>query len=270
MSAKAAMSHEDDAYTKQLRSEIIAHLLSVGGKISDDYIQKLPCAGCGKKEAWTKVVDPTVIICNRKNNCGTNNHIKSIAPHLFANWAERYPSSKADPMASARAYLQSRGLDHDKFEYEQGTWKEDGCNVTTVAFSCSWTKRRWHRFLDIPKGINGKTRWDSGNGDAYRGQAWTHQQVEPEVELWMVEGIFEALSLQQGVGIQAAATFSSSHIPTTFYERLERNQKIVIALNSDPAGQGGTLKNIQALKDLGFSNVTGAQPPVGKDWNDLL
>ena len=51
---------------------------------------------------------------------------------------------------------------------------------------------------------------------------------------------------------------------------MKPTQSIVIALNSDPAGQGGRFKNIQTLKKLGFTNVTAAQPPSGKDWNDLL
>jgi len=253
MSAKATMSHGNDTYTDQIHSEITEYLLSLGGKISNDYIQKLPCDGCGKNEAWTKVVDPTVIICNRKNNCGTNTHIKAIAPHLFTNWTKRYPSSKADPKASARAYLQSRGLDPNKFEYEQGTWKERGHHITTVAFSVRWTSKRWHRLLDIPKGIEGKTRWDKAEGDSYQGHAWTTGEIDPSQPLWMVEGILEVLSVQQGLGLQAAATFSAQHIPTKFYESLDRSQEIIVALNSDQAGQDGTHKNLEQLKKLGFN-----------------
>ena len=193
----------------------------------------------------------------------------SSRPTCFCNWSSRFPPTKEDCKRTANFYLKSRGLDTSCFEFEQSLWKEDDWERTTAAFKCDWTGRRWHRLIDPPTGVR-KTRWDSGNGVAYRGYAWMNRQVDPEGELWMVEGIIEALSLQQGVGIQAAATFSSSHVPSIFYESLERNQKIVIALNSDSAGKDGTLKNIQKLKDLGFSNVTAAQPLAGMDWNDLL
>ncbi|MFZ9115358.1 MAG: toprim domain-containing protein, partial [bacterium] len=154
--------------------------------------------------------------------------------------------------------------------FEQGTWKEQGKTITTVAFQCPWTDRRWHRLLDIPKGIEGKTRWDKGEGEGYQGQAWTNGEIDPKKELWITEGIFEVLSLQQGADLQAAATFSASHIPSKFYESLDPSQKIIIALNSDRAGQKGTEKNIQTLQELGFKDVVAAQPPYGKDWNDLL
>ena len=271
MSAQAARREVVTDYTSQQHEDIIAYLQSMGGKLSGNNIKKIPCPSCGKAEAWTKVADPTVIICNRREKCGTNKHIKSIAPHLFANWAERFPSSSTDPNATARAYLQARGLDPTKFDFEQGTWTEQGHHITTVAFSCPWTKKKWHRFLDIPKGIEGKTRWDKAEGESYQGHAWaTVEKIDSSQPLWMVEGILEALSLQQGLGVQAATTFSATHIPTKFYEQLDTSQEIIIALNSDNAGQDGSHKNLEHLKKLGFKQIKVYQPPVGKDWNDLL
>ena len=172
MSAQAARREVVTDYTSQQHEDIIAYLTELGGKVSGNNIKKIPCPNCKKAEAWTKVADPTVIICNRREKCRTNTHIKSIAPHLFANWAERFPSNPTDPNATARAYLQARGLDPTKFDFEQGTWIEQGHHITTVAFSCPWTKKKWHRFLDIPKGIDGKTRWDKAEGESYQGHAW--------------------------------------------------------------------------------------------------
>ncbi len=259
-----------DSYYESIREDLIAHLQGMGGRVSGSNITKIVCPSCGKPEAWTKVADPATIHCNRGNHCGVRTHAKTFAPHLFGNWEKRHPPSKKDPKATARAYLKSRSLDPDKFGFEQGTWKEQGKTITTVAFQCSWTDRRWHRLLDIPKGIEGKTRWNKGEGEGYQGQAWTTGEIDPKKELWITEGIFEVLSLQQGANLQAAATFSASHIPAKFYDSLDPSQKIIIALNSDRAGQEGTEKNIQTLKDLGFKDVVAAQPPYGKDWNDLL
>ncbi|MDA0289080.1 MAG: toprim domain-containing protein, partial [Proteobacteria bacterium] len=270
MSAQAAIVGKEKDYDSQFKEEIVAHLISMGGKVSGNNINSITCPSCGKAEAWTKAVDPTVIICNRKNNCGTNTHIKFIAPHLFANWAERFPSNPTDPNATARAYLRARGLDPTKFDFEQGTWSEQSHNITTVAFSCPWTSKRWHRLLDVPKGIDGKTRWDKAEGESYQGNAWATSEIDSSQPLWMVEGILEALSLQQGLGFQAATTFSAAHIPTKFYEQLDRSQEIIIALNADKAGQDGTHKNLEQLKKLGFKQIKVSQPPVGKDWNDLL
>jgi len=259
-----------NSYYESIREDLIAHLQGMGGRVSGSNITKIVCPSCGKPEAWTKVADPATIHCNRGNHCGVRTHAKTFAPHLFGNWEKRHPPSKKDPKATARAYLKSRSLDPDKFEFEQGTWKEQGKTITTVAFQCPWTDRRWHRLLDIPKGIEGKTRWDKGEGEGDQGQAWTNGEIDPKKELWITEGIFEVLSLQQGTDLQAAATFSASHIPSKFYDSLDRSQKIVIALNSDRAGQEGTEKNIQTLQELGFKDVVAAQPPYGKDWNDLL
>ena len=258
------------AFLESIRPDLLEHITKeMDGKLSGENIIKIICPSCRKPEAWTKQADPSTIHCNRKNNCGFSTHAKTFAPELWGNWSERFPPTDEDPHRTARIYLQSRGLDTSKFQFEQGRWKEDGWAVATVAFKCAWTDRRWHRLINPPDGV-GKTRWDPGDGDAYRGQAWTTGEIDPEKELWITEGIFEVLSLQQDADLQAAATFSSSHIPTAFYQTLDPTQPIVIALNSDPAGRDWTFKNIWKLKDLGFTNVKAAQPPLGKDWNDLL
>ena len=259
-----------DTFLELIRADLLEYITTeMGGRVSGDNITKIICPGCEKPEAWTKVADPSTIHCNRKNNCGASTHAKTFAPHLWGNWSERFPPTNEDLHRTARIYLRSRELDTSKFAFEQGLWKEKSWERATVAFKCAWTDRRWHRLIDPPAGV-GKTRWDSGHGDAYRGHAWTAGEIDSNQPLWIVEGILEALSIQQGADIQAAATFSSSHIPTSFYQTLDPTQPIIIALNSDTAGQDGTFKNIQKLEELGFTNVTVAQPPVGKDWNDLL
>ncbi|MEK9704113.1 MAG: toprim domain-containing protein, partial [Deltaproteobacteria bacterium] len=256
-------------FLELIRDDVIAHLQGMGGQISGENITKIICPSCGKPEAWTKLADPSTIICNRKNQCRVNTHYKDFASHLWGNWVERFPASKKDPHRTARIYLQSRGLDTNNFEFEQGYWKEDGWAVATVAFKCNWTNRRWHRLIDPPAGV-GKTRWDLGDGDAYRGQAWTRGLIDPKRELCITESPIEALSLYQA-GIQTVASFSAHHVPYSFFqEHRDRDKQIFIALNSDEAGISGTLKNLRTLTDLGFSNVRVAQPPPGLDWNDLL
>ncbi len=259
------------AENQDLTIYLVGELLRLGGVINGKNIQKIACPKCNKREAFSFVDSPFTIHCPRDNKCGEKTHIKDLVPELFNNWPELYPPTQADPNATARAYLKSRGLEPTRFRFEQGIWKERGHSIPTVTFKCSWTDRRWHRLIDILKGIEGKARWDKGDGNAYQGQAWVASgEIDENKKLWIVEGIFEALSIGQGLGIQAAATFSASHVPTNFYEKLSCKQPICIALNSDTAGEEGTFKNLRILKEMGFEDVTVVQPPPAKDWNDLL
>ena len=66
MTAAAARREVVGDYISQQHEDIIAHLQSLGGKLSGDSINSITCPSCGKAEAWTKVADPTVIICNRR------------------------------------------------------------------------------------------------------------------------------------------------------------------------------------------------------------
>ncbi len=267
MSAVQAASWSEDSDLKQA---LIDELQQLGGVVTGNNIRKIQCPKCGKCEGYSFEDKPFMIHCPRKNECGAKTILKALRPDLFTNWSERYPATVANPKATAEAYLKSRALDPSQFEFEQATWLEGNQTFTTVAFKCPWTSKRWHRFLDIPKGIEGKTRWDKGEGDTYKNRAWTTGEIDETKDLWIVEGIFEALSVQQGLGIQAAATFSASHVPAEFYKELKPTQPLVIALNSDAAGIDGTHKNIAKLKELGFTNVKVVQTPRNADLNDLL
>ena len=263
-----------NTYITSIRPNLIARLSAMGGKVRGDRIERIVCPSCNEPEAWTTVADPSTTHCNRKNNCGVSTHAKIFAPHLWENWAKRHPATDDDPNATARNYLLGRGLDISKFKFEQTTHRQRGFKpVPAVAIECSWTSRRWLRLIDIPKGIEGKSRWDGQketDSKPYEGHAWINRnQVDPDNELWFTEGILNTLSLEQ-VGIQSASTFSATHIPSKFLEGLAKAQPIVVALDSDSAGRQGAPKLIEALKEHGFTKIKVAQPPYKKDWNDLL
>jgi hypothetical protein len=264
VSAAKAESWSEDSDLKQV---LIDELTGRGGFATGNNIRKIECPECGKREGYSFVDKPFTIHCPRKNECGVKTSVKALRPDLFTNWSKRYPATAANPNATAEQYLKSRALDPSQFEFEQATWREGNQTFTTIAFKCSWTTRRWHRLVEKTKD---KTRWDKGNGPAYQGHAWTTGEIDETKELWIVEGILEALSVQQGLGIQAAATFSATHIPEKFYEELQPTQPLVIALNSDAAGISGTHKNLAKLKELEFTNVKAIQTPRGTDLNDLL
>ncbi len=232
------------------------------GQQQDGYIRQIVCPKCGEPEAYTQASDPTTIHCNRKNNCGSHHHAKSFASHLFENFQHKFPATKDDPKLTARAYLQSRRLDTDRWEFEQGFIE----NHATISVKVAWSDKRWHRLIDYRKNA-GKNRWDAGG--SYSGKAYTTGNLKGVEELYIVEGIFDCWSLEQS-GIRAAATFSAGAVPDEFYESLPRNIAVVIALDADTAGERGIPKNIEKLEKLGFKNITVALPHSGRDWNDLL
>ena len=232
------------------------------GKEQGDKITKIICPECGEAEAYTHVRDPSVIICNRKSKCGVSTHAKLFAPDLYGNFQHRFPPTKEDPFRTARNFVQSRGLDSNLFQFEQGFIE----GHATVAIKIPWTNKRLHRLIDYKK-KSGKNRWDTGGH--YSGKAYTISNLDGARELWMVEGIFDCIALEQS-GVRSAATFSAGAVPSEFYESLPRSIAVVIALDADSAGEQGIPKNLEKLKELGFENVIIALPPSGKDWNDLL
>ncbi|MDA0288066.1 MAG: hypothetical protein O2885_07485 [Proteobacteria bacterium] len=62
-------------YIKSIKPGLIAHIEeSMGGQVSGENITKIICPSCEKPEAWTKLADPSTIICNRKTQCGRSTH----------------------------------------------------------------------------------------------------------------------------------------------------------------------------------------------------
>ena len=257
-------SYNPNEFSEQINAEL-ADLLtksSFDGKEQRDKITKIICLECGEAEAYTHVQDPSVIICNRKNKCGVNTHAKLFAPELYGDFQHRFPLTKEDPFRTAGNYLQSRELGLDLFKFEQGFIN----GHATVAVPVPWLGKRWHRLIDY-KWTSNKNCWDTGG--CYRDKAYTISDLDGVEELWMVEGIFDCISLEQS-GVRSAATFAASAVPNEFYDSLPSSITVVIALVADTAGEKGIPKNLEKLKAPGFENVIIALPPSGKDWNDLL
>ena len=66
-----AFTELDRDLENDLRALLIERLLSeeFQGKKGSSFIQKVRCPECGKREGYTSVERPFVIICNRKNSC---------------------------------------------------------------------------------------------------------------------------------------------------------------------------------------------------------
>jgi 5S rRNA maturation endonuclease (ribonuclease M5) len=263
-------------------------------KISGAYINGLKCPACGKVDGFAHADNPMAILCHRNNECGINTPVKDIYPDLWCDLTKDYPPTPSNPTATARAYLESRGLNPDLIEFKQGkiydrdTKKEyqslvieqDGVKFERLIDYSGKDKNRlskysgkvyqnkfalmnddeWHVYaegLDVPswlKGIDGKVK------------LFAQQKA-----VFIVEGIIDALSLES-IGIAAIATYSSDSIPKEWYEQ-NADKKFILAFDNDAAGINATKKTIEFLTELGGRVVINrgiALPPRGKDWNDLL
>lgn len=116
------------------------------------------------------------------------------------------------------------------------------------------------------------------------GTATPAQAVErtpPPDELWLVEGIFDAIALAHH-GIAAVALLSCNNYPEKALARLKAEIEgqdgavdmptLVWALDSDKAGQEYTLKWVKRAREAGWECEAAQIPQRGKgktDWNDL-
>ena len=113
--------------------------------------------------------------------------------------------------------------------YQQGSFfcKDKQISTATVKFTLS-NGATWERFIDNPERFgNMKARF---NG-SYKGYWWQppdfeSSQLNNEKELWLTEGIFDAISLLE-VGITAVSVMSCNNFPSESLNKL-RNK-----LNAD-------------------------------------
>ncbi len=221
-----------------------------------DKINGITCPDCGKYEAYTYATEPNVIMCHRMSQCGTKTLTRELYPDLFNTFEERFKPTEANPHATAEAFLQARGLNTAKFEFSQSDVTEEGKTYPTV--SIKFDGIAFNRLIDY-QGSN------KGRLGKYKGKHYATNSVEGAAKVYVVEGIFDALALEQS-GLAAIATLSSVHNPETCFIQ---GVDYVLSFDNDKAG----IKAVKRLKtylneqDISFSV---ALPPIGKDWNDLL
>lgn len=230
----------------------------------NNHIRGITCPSCGKDEAWTYHGNPLAIICPRKNHCSIITPTKTLFPECFENFSKRFPATKADPNATATAYLISRSLNPAQISYTQGSVKVDNTTYQTVKIEVS-REITYHRLIDY-KGKD-KVRIYGG----YSGKVWKPDDFNYSRETWITESILDAQSLIQS-GRQAIAILSAGTIPKKFYEQsgiLKSKSEIILALDNDEAGRDGIDKHREYFKEKSFENYKTAIPYF-KDWNDDL
>lgn len=279
------------------------------------HLRKGQCPQCKHKSLWTFAETPWVLKCERLNNCGWEAHAKELYPELFESWSERYqkaedakPEAARNPHAAADAYLrEGRGFDLGLIDglytqesyFDRGADHGRGAGTATVRFALPACGTWWERLIDRPWRF-GEKKARFKYGASYAGWWWALPSLsfaepdptvpdapKPPAELWLVEGIFDAIALAHH-GVAAAALMSCNNYPAEALAALDAELKrqggtvkrplLVWALDGDKAGRAFTLKHVARAKEAGWTCAAAQIPQPrsraargqGKlDWNDL-
>ena len=239
-------------------TEIKRRLLDENSKAREvgDMINGINCPNCGKPDSFAHANEPNVVMCHRNNQCGVNTLTRDMFPDLFTDFGERFKPTIENPYVTAEAFLQARGLETTSFKFSQSQVTEGDKNYPTVKIEFNGVS--FQRLIDY-KGSN-KTRLT-----AYKGKHYATSSVEGAEQDYIVEGIIDALVLEQS-GIPAIATLSSGHNPEACFKQ---GVSYVLAFDNDKAGHKA-IRKFKAYLNEQEIKFSVALPPKGKDWNDLL
>lgn len=228
------------------------------------------------------------------------------------------PVAQQNPNAAADAYLRDgRGFDLAliKGTYTQESYYDSradqgrGAGTGTVRFQLAHTW--WERFFDRPQRF-GKKKANFKTGGSYAGTWWAMPDLSfvaptpptpetalaqamqaaspagparpakpPPPELWLVEGIFDAIALAHH-GIAAVALLSCNNYPEKALAELKTivdsqngtvdMPRLVWAFDGDKAGRDYTVKYVRRARDAGWTCTAAQIPQTDKrkiDWNEL-
>lgn len=266
----------------------------VGSRLSEfnlvergDWLRQGVCPSCQKRELYTHAHSPWVLRCGRLNNCGYEAHIKEIYPDLFDHWSKRFPvistpdsNQTPNPNAAADAYLSiGRGFDLDLIRgaYTQETYYDNRRGIGSATVRFSFAQSWWQRLIDQPHRF-GKMKAYFQPGQSYAGQWWSlpSADLSAATEIWIVEGIFDAIALAHH-GITAVAALSCNNYPGKALDALIEAKggqrcNLVWALDGDKAGRSYTVRHVRRARTEGWLCRAAIIPRSGKnqrDWNDL-
>lgn len=255
-------------------------------KEKGNWLREGRCPQCQKKELYANAEHPWVIKCGRESKCRWERHVKELYPDLFENWSDRYRVTEANPNASADAYLtHMRGFDIAKLRgcYAQETYVDKDINATTATVRFPLPGGGyWERLIDKPQRF-GKKKARFNYGSKHAGHVWQPPGLDLATveELWIVEGIFDAIALWMH-GIAAVSAMSSNNWPEHFLDDLSRKRGrdrpvLVWALDTDGvdndgAGQHFIRKWAKQARAKGWDCKAAQIKQDGRskiDWNDL-
>jgi len=186
-----------------------------------------------------------------------------------------YPKTEKTPYAAADAYLQqARGLDIAPLKgvYIESSYHTKGLGSATVKFTLP-NGAYWERIIDNPQRFDRKANFFG----SYKGYWWRlpQQDLTKATEIWLTEGIFDAISLVQN-GLYAVSLMSCHNYPEHALAALKTavgaNKKplLVWALDKGNAGEKAIRKHVARSQQEGWKSCA-ALPSQFKneDWNDL-
>lgn len=268
-----------------LHSEVTGRLLrdyAFKQKRGGEKLEDGQCPACGKRTLWAFGDAPWVARCNRLNHCGAELHIKDLYPDLFESWSDRFKATPEDPKAAADAYMRDgRGFDVEKIRdwYTQESYYSHDLKIgsATVRFALG-PGLFWERIIDQAHRFGSRKATFHGS---YGGMWWQPPglHVAGAGELWIVEGIFDAIALWHH-GIPAVAALSCNNYPghalAGLAEQLAATGKtrptLIWALDADRAGTRYARQWMKRSRDEGWEATAAIPRQAGskkRDWNDL-
>lgn len=248
-----------------------------------DWLRGGRCPSCGKKELYTHAQKPWVLRCGREARCGDQWHVKDLYPDLFEDWSKRAPATQEQPKATAEAYLEyNRGFDisliNGWFTQENYYDRKINEGSATVRFPLEkggW----WERVIDRPHRFERKANFMPGG--SFNGVWWQPPSMDIATvsEIWVVEGIFDAIALMHH-GFNAVAAMSCNVFPGISLKALVQARagnlpELVWALDNEdakgkgPGARGYAVRWARQAEKLGFKCSAALLPRnSGKDWND--
>ncbi|MHC8315723.1 toprim domain-containing protein [Pseudomonas sp. LB3P31] len=267
-----------------LRHDVLQRIESEFGlkhRAPTNYMRGGTCPKCNKKELYTRFDSPWQLICGRQEKCGHTVHVKEIYDDLFEDWSKRVPATENAPTATARAYLEfARGFDISLIAgwFTQETYysAQHDAGSATVRFALE-KGGYWERLIDKPARF-GKMKARFKPGESYKGVWWCPPCVDvlEAKEIWIVEGIFDALALVHH-NIPAVSAMSSNAFPADSLQALAAARpghlpKLVWALDNEPGAHAYTKRWVRMARELGFTCEAAQIPQRDNkkvDWNDL-
>lgn len=262
-----------------LYSELISRLAEFHFKRQGQWLREGVCPACGKKELYAYADSPWVLKCGRLNKCNYSVHVRDLYPDLFENPCHVYPDvPENSPNATADAYMShERGFDLKKVSgwYSQEYYFDAARNIGSATVRFAVGNGYWERLVNR-RFAHQKARFRPGM--SYQGQWWAPPtgQLTNAREIWLVEGIFDAIALFHH-DLVAVALLSCINYPEKALEDLRQlhgNQdcKLIWALDNDAAGRKYMLRWIERAQQDGWTCEARLVPQSGKDkrdWNDM-
>ncbi|MBZ3267732.1 toprim domain-containing protein [Xanthomonas perforans] len=271
---------------EDLRQQVLSRLERDYGlkhRSGTEYMRGGKCPSCSKKELYTNHLKPWVVKCGRQSKCGRELHVKDLYDDLFDDWSKRFQPTAAAPNAAADAYLQfSRGFDLAPLKglYTQDSHYDRKISAGTATVRFPLVKGGWWERLIDRQHRFGKQKARFAPGQSYAGVWWAApaalKAMQTVREVWIVEGIFDAIALLQH-GMCAVSAMSSNAFPEESLRELAKARMahlptLVWALDNEPGARAYTHKHIKRAAALGFdSRAAQIVQRDGKktDWNDL-